>query len=1297
MPEQYYEVAINRHLLPLLRLGIQVKQDTIRSEFLATLRDLINSRPDLYEDMVGLTNQTNVEDDFWENIRHIQVSRRLKGLNRLMRHLDTVPMKSSSLTKYLLPLVFSFIKDDTDYHKKNSMVDVCISTVGAICKHLSWSAYKSQLKLSLNLLSRLDNNKMAVRLLCTVLDAFHYDVSLSTYVEAQVGKELSVKKAEKRQVKASEEIVPKSERPTEAPISHQPVRLEANMEDDASDDVDEGIDVESETQESKRGDTPISATVRCSKDLATTIHSHIIGSILPLLHQIFNKKASTEDLHKENKTIHPDQAEVLRIPLAVAIVKLLEKISAETLERHLPNVLVKVCYFIKSRAEDIRDSARQTLAKMMANLGPSHMTTITEHLQATLTRGYQVNVLGYSLHYIIHQNIDMFKPGDLTPCLQSLVNITMSGLFGSSSQDKDVDKHDTSKEKRKPQYYEMFWLLAKFATAPTIAVILSPLKQKLDTIHKAKDMSKLRQCLERMADGLLQNPVLTAEQYLKFTYSLVSDSVGQFLNEKKTRQAELAEKKRKEKAALMHDAEETFVIPAEPGRAQPQAPTLKKSNTHVLVEFGMKLFHMLLKRAKISYGDEGHARMVDPFVRLLVDGLTSEDVPVIIESLICLTFVIKFKGLPSLVNGMEKIINPIFLLLKTYSGTASGESFELCQLCFRLISMVLKTCGYYEWTEEKVEILLSYAESDILDHNRQATAFSLLKAIISRKLICKLLYELIKKLEELSVNSESSDVRLNCRQVVLQFLLDYPLGKGLPKHINFYLDNLDYGAQHGRESIFEMLGAMLTAFPQKTVHTFSSSIFLSLAQARVNDEAEKCRRLAALGIKTLLGRVERNFRTRLFQMAFKWLQESKVEIVQMAAQVIGLFIEVECDGFSSRFNDFLPVLEKALQPQLYVTMEGESDSSKDLQLYHLVMLTMKVIRECPRVLRQHTCDLLLEHIKQLMLHPHAWVRCATAQVFGLVFSTFNPDELIAAFLSQESGSALSTAQGEKKGKGSSADLNKSYRSMMFLLRNMRQKLRDFTADFCTQLSSKYVDEEFAAQIVKNLIFLAKVILKLPESRSPTPPSPETESVDIPQQQPTEELVISSNLAEGASKETEIKKEDVSVNWLIRRLGKVATYEATNSPRTCVKRSNVFKCLAAIAMELGPHDLEKHLKNILPPIHRELTMVNLFPETEDLRNLAGEVCNLLKSTVGISVYSAEYANVHRAASQRKAERKRKFAQQAVIDPSVTARKKIRLHTKKHTSKRHAQNASKFKGNKFSHKSKKPIARDMAILQ
>ena len=44
------------------------------------MRDMVSCRPDLYSDMVGLSNDENAEDDFWENIRHIQVSTVLQEL-----------------------------------------------------------------------------------------------------------------------------------------------------------------------------------------------------------------------------------------------------------------------------------------------------------------------------------------------------------------------------------------------------------------------------------------------------------------------------------------------------------------------------------------------------------------------------------------------------------------------------------------------------------------------------------------------------------------------------------------------------------------------------------------------------------------------------------------------------------------------------------------------------------------------------------------------------------------------------------------------------------------------------------------------------------------------------------------------------------------------------------------------------------------------------------------------------------------------------------------------------------------
>ena len=45
-------------------------------------------------------------------------------------------------------------------------------------------------------------------------------------------------------------------------------------------------------------------------------------------------------------------------------------------------------------------------------------------------------------------------------------------------------------------------------------------------------------------------------------------------------------------------------------------------------------------------------------------------------------------------------------------------------------------------------------------------------------------------------------------------MMDYPLGTKLRQHIEFYVTQLDYDQEMGRESTLEMLGSMFKAFPQ---------------------------------------------------------------------------------------------------------------------------------------------------------------------------------------------------------------------------------------------------------------------------------------------------------------------------------------------------------------------------------------------------------------------------------------------------------------------------------------------------
>ncbi|MCG8620996.1 MAG: hypothetical protein MJE68_03195 [Proteobacteria bacterium] len=54
-------------------------------------------------------------------------------------------------------------------------------------------------------------------------------------------------------------------------------------------------------------------------------------------------------------------------------------------------------------------------------------------------------------------------------------------------------------------------------------------------------------------------------------------------------------------------------------------------------------------------------------------------------------------------------------------------------------------------------------------------------------------------------------------------------------------------------------------------------------------------------------------------------------------------------------------------------------------------------------------------MRVLLLHPHAWVRLTSSQLYGLLFSKYTPDELVA-IATQEDGSGRSRAKGGKSKK-----------------------------------------------------------------------------------------------------------------------------------------------------------------------------------------------------------------------------------------------------------------------------------------
>jgi len=66
------------------------------------------------------------------------------------------------------------------------------------------------------------------------------------------------------------------------------------------------------------------------------------------------------------------------------------------------SLLLRICHTLKSRAREVRDAARDTLAKIAVSLGAQYFSFVLKELRSSLTRGYQVILLCMQ---ILRQNL----------------------------------------------------------------------------------------------------------------------------------------------------------------------------------------------------------------------------------------------------------------------------------------------------------------------------------------------------------------------------------------------------------------------------------------------------------------------------------------------------------------------------------------------------------------------------------------------------------------------------------------------------------------------------------------------------------------------------------------------------------------------------------------------------------------------------------------------------------------------------------------------------------------------------
>lgn len=469
------------------------------------------------------------------------------------------------------------------------------------------------------------------------------------------------------------------------------------------------------------------------------------------------------------------------------------------------------------------------------------------------------------------------------------------------------------------------------------------------------------------------------------------------------------------------------------------------------VAFGLDLLNTALRRSRFDFHDAETIKRLESIVVVVGNTLYSTDAPVIMLGLKCAAGLTKcpLKNLPKSV--------PVFLsqMIGIIRRTGNTES-EIVQVAFRSLAAILRDFPSAQVKENDLIFLLELLTPDLEEHDRQAAVFTVLRAIVARKLVVPEIYDIMDKVGEIMVTSQSPQVQELCRSVLLQFLLDYPQGKGrLRNQMAFFAKNLSYIHESGRKSVMELLSAVIVKFQDNLIHEYADLLFVSFVMAISNDDSAKCREMAAELIKGLYARLDEERKKLIFSHLHAWATQSvQPQLIWVSSQVYGFIVDAaqtEVQPFLSKIiQDLSAALTKSSE-SLGFCGDEESDAMEvDLEWkipYHSLSVLFKVLRAFPDVAMDDTkisWGLITSHL----LYPHAWVRTAACRLLGLLYT----------------GLPISSPR---------RDLPDDHPASLVGMRDVTKKLT-------LQLKSKNLDEALGLQIVKNLFFAGKCFYTIPQ-------------------------------------------------------------------------------------------------------------------------------------------------------------------------------------------------------------------------
>ncbi|CCG22033.1 Utp20 protein [Candida orthopsilosis Co 90-125] len=664
--------------------------------------------------------------------------------------------------------------------------------------------------------------------------------------------------------------------------------------------------------------------------------------------------------------VRDDDTIVARAPLAEAAINLILSLSDDKIEGALPSVLTSLCQVMRSRSEELRDAVRKTLGKITIALGANYFSFIVKELKTALSRGSQIHVLSFTVHYLLQCLANVLKHGDLNESISLTIEIAMEDIFGAAGQEKDADGYTSKmKEVKFKKSFDTCEILASNISLNHFGELINPIKLLLQETINHKVQVQLDEVLRKLSLGLNHNIEASNQSILHLCYEIFIMSGEADPNQKVTK---------------ISESEQHFLTTLN-----------RKAKSHVdrsiYKQTMQKLSLELLRTAISRHENLLLTSNLRGFVPLLATGVNSEGEGVVLASLRVLTIIIRLPFDEEVQGVLKSCVRKALLLIKDSPTTNS----DVCQAALKFLATTIKHNPKVVLKDSAISYVLTRIQPDLEEPNRQGLAFQFLKAIVAQHLLLPEIYDVMDSVAKLMIVNHSKEIRDMSRSIYFQFLMEYDQGKGkLEKSFKFLVNNLTYPTEEGRQSVMELIHLIILKAGPELLEKLASSFFIALANILVSDDSSRSREMANVLLTSMMKKL--NSVDFIEKYCTAWLQQSSnVLLKRCGFQVYKMLISVfGMKQFPSLNKLVLENISKILSDSKF----SEEGNSVDWELTYSSLSVFGAIVSCVKdQIYEQKYVSLWDLVIDCLLYPHSWIRLITCRLVSVLLSNLDKSKL----------------------------------------------------------------------------------------------------------------------------------------------------------------------------------------------------------------------------------------------------------------------------------------------------------------